>query len=167
MANLELMRLQYEILNVPIAEIALAANLPVDMLQAEAESQNWRQLWPDENVDIAIEEGGDQFSVAADSYIENAKKRLQAFSLAKERILSRKYFEIESSLLDKIQSTLDNMPVGQAPAATVKALGSLFKEMSKTMLSAGALNTSVFNTEGSALPMLLVRDLSGQKSSGA
>lgn len=167
MASLELMRLQYEILNVPLATLAKAAQVPLRLLEQEASQFGWKQLWPDsDDVVLEFEEGEDRFSISSDAYIEKAKKRLTAFSLARETALSMRYLELEASIIDKAQEVLDNIPVGQASASVAKVLASLYRDMSKNLISAGANNSSTLDIDGGGIPTLIVRDLSGQKSGG-
>ena len=167
MASLELMRLQYEILNISLADLARTAQVPIVLLEREAKQSGWKQLWPDsDEAALQFEEGEDKFSIASDAYIEKTRKRLTAFSLAKETALSMKYLELESAIIDKAQEVLDNIPIGQASASVAKVLASLYRDMSKNLISAGASNNSTLDIDGGGIPTLLVRDLSGQKSGG-
>lgn len=167
MATLELMRLQYEILNISLESLAKTAQVPISLLEREAKQSGWRQLWPEsDEVEMQFEEGEDKFSISSDAYIEKAKKRLTAFSLARETALSMKYLELEAAIIDKAQEVLDNIPVGQASASVAKVLASLYRDMSKNLISAGAANNSTLDIDGGGIPTLLIRDLSGQKSGG-
>lgn len=161
--DLDLLRLQYEILNIPLAVIAKRTDLPLYLLEKEAADAGWKVLWPGEDeAPLEFEEGEDRFSIAADAYIERAKKRLIVFSLAKEALLSSRYLELEYSILNKAQAMLDTMEGPAISVTAIRSLASLYKDMSKVNISAGA-NNATAEIDGTAVPTLIVRDLSGQK----
>jgi len=156
--DLELLRLQYEILNVSAESIARATNLPISAVQDEIDRKGWTPVWPDdEEPPIEIAEGEDAFKLTSDRFIEKTRKRLYAYSLAKDVLLATRYLELEAGLVSKANEVLDLVDP-QVGIATVKALSSLWKHMQK---SASAASAS-FGVDEMGLPTVVIKDLSGR-----
>ena len=157
--QLDLIRLQYEILNVPVLSLAKSLNRDVSFLLAHIEENKWTQLWPEEtHIDINDDEE-ESFSVVAEDYIENAKKRLIIYSLAKETLLAHKYAELELDIISKAKEALDEM-VDAPHVSSIKALATLYKDMTKDF-TAARNNATAKDMVG--IPTVVVKDLSGQR----
>lgn len=157
--DIELLRLQYEILNVSADAIARQTGFPLDLIENEIKRSNWTPLWPDDDEpQLTYEEDEDVFTVSTDRYIDKTRKRLVAYSLAKEVLLATRYLELESSLIKKACETTELLDAS-SPAA-LKTLSALYRDLAKNGVSAG---TSLqMGTDESGLPTVIVKDLSGQ-----
>ena len=153
--DVQLLKLQYEILNVSAESIAHSTGLPLEAVQDEITSKQWTRMWPDEDEPtLEIAEGEDQFKLSSDRYIEKTRKRLYAYSLAKEVLLATRYLELEAGLISKANECLTTIDPAIGVGA-VKALSSLWKDMQK---SGGAATT--FNADDLGLPTVVIKDLS-------
>jgi hypothetical protein len=159
--DLETLRLQYEILNVPLATIAQRARIPLDLLQREATNKSWKPLWSEEDsLPLEIEEGDDEFELKSNAFIEQTRRKLQAYSLAKDLLLAQKYLDVEVGILNKAKEIIDTM---ESPSAScVRTLASLYKDMSKGLLSAGGAASVSVGIDENGLPTAIIRDLTGR-----
>lgn len=156
--DLDLLRLQYEILNVSAASIARQAGFPVELINDEINRSNWTPLWPDDDEPkLTYEEDEDVFSVSTDRYIEKTRKRLMAYSLAKEVLLASRYLELEATLIKKACETAESLD-SSSPAA-LKTLSALYKDLAKNGVSGTSLQ---MGTDEAGLPTVIIKDLSGQ-----
>ena len=157
--DVQLLRLQYEILNVSAESIAKTTGLPLSAIQDEITLNQWTRMWPDENEPtLEIAEGEDVFKLSSDRYVEKTRKRLYAYALAKEVLLATRYLELEAGLINKANECLTSIdPVTGVSA--VKMLSSLWKDMQK---SAAANASMSFGMDESGLPTVVVKDLSGR-----
>lgn len=164
MLDLDLVRLQFEVLCIPLDVLARQLGLPFELLQQEAEEKGWRQLWDeDDREPVIIEEGEDGFSLVVDDYTDRTRKKLVAFSLAKEVLLSQKYLELEVGIITKAKLILDSIDQDNNSVAAVKALASLYKDMTKNSLSSGYNPAAIsIGQDETGLPTVIVRDLTGQ-----
>lgn len=155
--DVQLLKLQYEILNVSAESIAQCTGLPLSAINEEIVRSGWTRLWPDEDeLPLEIAEGEDEFKLASDRYIEKTRKRLYAYSLAKEVLLATRYLELESGLIAKANECLDTIDP-QIGVAAVKTLSSLWKDMQKS-----AKTDLAYNADDLGLPTVIVKDLSGR-----
>lgn len=161
MVNIELARLQYEILGRSLEELADHLDVPLDLLQEEAKKKKWKQTFPEDNTPPIYDEDEDAFAAELDNYVEKTRKRLVAFSLARDVFLSQKYLELEASILEKANELILSENNASSVSA-VKALADLYKNMSKSVLSAGYNPAISIGLDEGSLPTVIVRDLSGQ-----
>jgi hypothetical protein len=114
-------------------------------------------MWPDEDEPpIEIAEGEDIFKLQSDRYVEKTRKRLYAYSLAKEVLLATRYLELEAGLITKANQCL-TLVQPESGIAAIKTLSSLWKDMQKNAKADFAFNTDEMN-----LPTVIVKDLSGR-----
>ena len=159
MLDVPLMRLQYEILNVSVQSLAESTGLPDGAIEDEIVKKGWQRRWPDaDEPPLLIEPGEDSFKLQSDAYIEKTRKRLHAYSLAKEVLLATRYLELEAGIISKANQCLMHIDPSMGPAA-IKALSSLWKDMQKSATQAAAF--SITQDEG-GLPTVIVKDLSGR-----
>lgn len=159
MLDVPLMRLQYEILNVSIDSLAESTGIPAEVIGDEVIKKGWTRQWPDDDEpQLLIEPGEDTFKLQSDAYIEKTRKRLHAYSLAKEVLLATRYLELEAGIISKANECLMHIDPSSGTAA-VKALSSLWKDMQKSAAQAAAF--SISQDEG-GLPTVIIKDLSGR-----
>jgi len=160
-------RLSYEILNSSIGTIADMLGLTPKMVQDYADKYNWTQWFPNEEEDafstnISEDEqdlldGEDIFTVRADQFMDKNRKRLQVFTLAKELALAELYADLEISIVNKAREAISC--VNEEDPQSMKIVSDIFKNMSKDLQkNAGAVS---FTQDGSGLPTVIIRDLSG------
>ena len=160
MLDIQLLQLQYEILNVSMPSLAASADLPIQLLEREAIRLGWVRLWPDEDEPLVeIAEGEDVFTVSSDRYIEKLRKRLTAYTLAKEVLLTTRYLALEAGIIDKANEAVHL--VDPTTTSGIKALSSVFRDMSKG-LHAGALSLQQ-SIDDKGLPTVIIKDLSGRE----
>jgi hypothetical protein len=163
--DIELLKLQYEILNVSVSSISRTTGIPEDLILREIERGKWTPLWPDEDEPkLQVEEDEDLFTVSTNQYIDKTRRRLQAYSLAKEILLATRYLELESSLIKKATESLDTIDPSVTATSALKTLSSLYRDLVKNGLSSG---TSLsLQTDEQGLPTVIIKDLSGRGSGG-
>ena len=166
--DLGLVKLQYEILNVSIEDLAAALDMSPKFFLEEIKGLGWKRMWEDEDEPhIEIDEDEDRFTIETEAYIEKTRKRLMAYSLAKEIYLSQKYLELESGIINKaasVLSTLDVTDPQNLPVESIRKLATLYKDMTKSQVAANATSSISLGTDDQGLPTLIVRDLSGKKT---
>lgn len=167
--DIQLVRLQYEILNTPLKVLAESSGLSEASIKFEAKRSNWKQLWPDlpkisnpslsgrSAVEAELINEGVSINSEIDEVIATTQKRLQYFSLAKDTYLSVKYAKAESALLDKIQDVIDDCTTIDAIGYAVKAYKGLVDGTSLSSSRSKALQ--IGDTDG--LPLFTMRDMSG------
>jgi hypothetical protein len=167
--NIPIFRLQYEILNKTLAELAAGASIPMSILQKEARDQRWKQLWPaipktepELGTSLTYEDRQEQLALEADQYIEETNKRMRVYNLAKDIYLATKYLALEVKIIDTASAILDEVSQDIDPR-NLKLLSALYKEMtSGTSLSSMAKNIAELDETG--LAQVIFRDFSGAKS---
>jgi len=164
MLDLDLARLQHEILCIPLETLAEKLGVPLYLLQEEAKNKNWAPFWSENDHEpLVIDDGDDAFSLKIENYSDKARKKLIAFSLAKEIFLSQKYLELEVGIIAKAKSILDSMQDGTDSVSAVKTLSALYRDMTKNSLAANSNSAAVsIGTDETGLPTVIVRDLTGQ-----
>ncbi len=163
MVDVDLIRLQYEILGVPLEVLASRFELPLSLLEAEAEKNQWTRLWDDDDAPVIDEDEEDPFSVKAEDYIDKTRKKLVAFSLAKEILLTQRYLDLESGILKKASEILENIDGSSNAVNATRTLASLYRDMAKGSISTGYNPSAVtIGTDESGIPTAIIRDLSGQ-----
>ena len=160
MIDVQLLKLQYEVLNVSAEAIAHATGLPVDVIEAEIARKGWTRMWPDEDEPALLAaEGEDAFKLQSDAFIEKTRKRLFAYSLAKEILLATRYLELEAGIIAKANECLMYIDP-QSGASAVKALSALWKDMAKSAAAASAFS---IGQDESGMPTVIIKDLSGRQ----
>ena len=165
--DLPLLRLRYEILNVPIHILASELSYPVDVLAREAQLNNWEQWWPDlEDLETALDSSTHPDSLdfeelspleeGANRYIKEATVRLKVFNLAKDMHLSHKFAALESALVDRAKDLVDSAAEPSELRNLVLSLKDLPGRMNSQMLS----QAKGEGDEG--IPTVIIRDLTGR-----
>lgn len=159
MIDVAMLRLQYEILGVPAQSIAEANGIPLDMLEDEIRRKNWTVLWGTEPspATLGLDPEDETFTSEADLYIEQLRKRLAAFSLAKDALLASRYLELEAGIIAKACEALTH--IDPTAVNAIKALAALYKDMTKNLASAASL---AMTTDESGIPTVIIKDLSGR-----
>lgn len=166
--DVNLMRMQYEILNVSFGQLAELSDLPASMIKEEAERAGWKQLWPEESAVVSPEHDDagnevpvDYFAASTDAYIESSRRRLKVYSLAKDIFLATKYFELESALINTAIDALEALQSQGLKAQDIKFLSAMYKDLTSGSNLANLAASSI-GTDESGIPTLVIRDLSGQ-----
>lgn len=165
MIDTELLKLQYEILNLSAQDIADKTGMPLGIIQGEIDGQGWKQWWPTTELFTTADPEDEQseeevFALQTEQYIDMAKRRLAVYTLAKEMHLAQKYLSLESSLVDKAQSIIEGITNGDAEAAS--KMSRLYKDMTSKNPMA-ALQSISFGEDEGGIPTVIVRDLTGRK----
>lgn len=174
MLDLALLKLQYEILNVPLEQIDAAAGLPIGALAHEAKRLGWKQLWPDQP-SLATptssylqpqnqDEANEALALESEQYIDNARKRLKVYTLAKEILLAQRYLELECGIIQCAKNILENAEASpeSMPASAIKQMSAMLKDLQHGSNLANLASMSISQDEN-GLPQVIIRDLSGQK----
>ncbi len=167
MLDTELVKLQYEILNVSLETLADNLNLPLAILKTEAECNNWKQWWPSEgpleslkalNDEDISEDPAEILELQSEQYLASTRKRLIVYSLAKEIFLAKKYASLESALLDKAKDILGEVKTLEPNA--VKIIAGIYKDLTAKSYTT-ALRSMSLDPDDNGLPTVIIRDLSG------
>lgn len=160
MPDMDILRLQYEILNVSVESIAKQLGLPPEVVAIEIEREGWKPLWPnDDETPLEVGEGEDAFELAIDKYISRARKRLMAYALAKEMLLAQKYLQLELGIVDTALQTLKS--IDSSSVSAIKTLASLYRDMCKNSLSSTSNLSMQTGLDEQGLPTVIIKDLSG------
>lgn len=163
--DVELLKLQYEILNFSAEDISKATGINLKIVENEIKEQGWKQWWPTDKLFAEANPEDEQdeaevFALQTEQYIDTAKRRLAVYTLAKEIHLAQKYLALESSLVKKAKEIIDEIKSGDAEAAA--KMSRLYKDMtSKNPMQ--ALQSIQFGEDEGGIPTVIVRDLSGRK----
>lgn len=179
MVDMYLLRLQYSILNRPLAEIAAEIPVPLHILEIEVTRDNWIQWWPDSSSFLQVSSSPQPVTTddinpidesldpptllttleeGAQIYTQEAKIRLQVFQMAKELYFSHKYASLEASLITKANIIIDNA----VDVTNLKALSTIFKDMTANSLARGGSSSYQLGVDDSGMPTVIIRDLSGR-----
>lgn len=159
--NLAHMRLQFEILNKSIPQLARENNLPVSMLEEEIADQGWKQWWPEPDLVLCPDVDKDEILQAqSETYLDRAKRRLAVYNVAKEVLLAQKYFDLEDKIIDSALAVLEL--AADMEASDVQSLGALYKNLMSRSVSNALVGMSFGEDEG-GMPTVIVKDLSGRK----
>lgn len=171
--NLAHVRLQHEILNYSIAQLAAFNNIPIHMLQEEATRGDWKQWWPESDLIVSPSSAGGSTSESevevdvdgsfigqSEIFLDRSKRRLAVYKVAKEMLMAQKYFELEDGIVDAALKVLSTADVHEA--ATVHTLGNLFKNLMSNSVANAMVNMN-FGVDDGGLPTVIIRDLSGTK----
>jgi len=168
MTDIALLRLQYEILNASIEQLAQESGISQKMLRMEAAAANWTQWWPNKASALAVpmpfdphtdQEDDNPFETQTNEYIENARRRLKAYSLAKELLLAARYLDLEVSIIDKAKDLIEQVTTPNE----AKLLSALYKDLTSNSNLAN-LATMALGQDDSGMPTFILRDLSGSAS---
>jgi len=167
MLDIALLKLQYEILNKTAKELADDCGLPEDAIQDAVDEGKWKQWWP-ASIDaeivaknaLKVEDKDELLVLQSEQFLDRAKRRLAVYTLAKEIYLAQKYMKLESAIVDKAYSIVEN--IGESDTKAVKELSALYKDMTaKSPIS--ALAALSFCEDEGGMPQVIIRDLSGTK----
>jgi hypothetical protein len=152
MLDIQLMQLQYEILNTSVSMLAADAGVSIQMMQDEIESLGWVRRWPESEEELDTQE----------AYVEATKQRLKVYTLAKDMLLAQRYLELEVGIIKAAQKALDAF--GDAlPPQQIKYLSALYKDLTSGT-SLANLATMAFEGGENGVPMVVFRDVSGSKT---
>ena len=186
------MRMQYEILNVPVSQLAEASGISEDLIVDEIHSAGWKQYWPGEpslansksisdfinrpspfaitNVPAnrALDEVDDlvddAFLSTTAEIIEKSRRRLQVYTLAKETLLASKYLELENSILTAAIIMAKDIVNSPTGKYDPMSVNSLAKTYKE--ITAGSSLTSSgsikIGSDENGMPTLIYKDLSGR-----
>jgi len=166
--DLEIIKLQYEILNISVESICSSSGLNPLIFPDIIKKHGWKRWWKDpeepeaeivHDGDPRVDEfGEDLLTIQSEAYVDRTKKRLAAYALAKQVLLAQKYLELESKLISKALESIRDIDTSNT--AGIKALSSLYKDLTKGSSLDGAFSVGVGQNDD-GLPQLIVRDLSG------
>jgi len=161
--DLDILKLQYEILNVSIESMASQAQINKGVLESIIENQKWKRKWVDpEEPELTLDKDDfeeDELTVQSEKFVERAKKRLAAYIIAKNILLAQRYLELEASIVNKA-ILLTNQIDETGSTKAVKDLSVLFNNMLKGAPLNNILELQALKDIG-GLPTLVVRDLAG------
>jgi hypothetical protein len=144
--DIDLMRLEYEILGTPLKALARCHGLSEAMLQDEARKSGWTPIKTAPLYSDDSEEDAEQL----ENLIELYTKRLSAFYVAKETLLATRKANLELSVINKLTDALDAMSLTNAKAFA-SAVG----------LISAMRDKSFSRSKEDALPLAIVRDFTG------
>ena len=155
-------RLDYEILNIPLEQIADTLGLTPGMLQEIHDEQGWKQWFPSEETEFTLDpdsdlnEGDNLFELRANQFTAEGQKRLHVYQLAKQMHLAGMYTKLEASLVEKATEAIeevDSNEIGdiQTLASILQSLTRDLKQLSQSM---------TLSQDENGLPQLIIRDLS-------
>lgn len=157
MYNLQLMKLQYEILNSPLSLLAEENNIPEDILAIDA--RTWVRWWPkDAFLDLTGIPVTDR-DQAIEQYESQIRQRLQIFSLAKELLLTQKYAKFEFSLVEAAQATLGQIEILDVGPQALNLLANTYRTLKEQSISK-ALQAISLSQDESGIPTVIIKDLS-------
>jgi len=163
--DFSLLRLQYEILNVSIESIARRSNLNPELLKALAIEEEWEHKWidpddpePESDLNPDSDFPEDELTIKSEEFIERSKKRLAAYTIAKNVLMTQQYLELELSLVRKTIEHLENMP-----AITSKDLQSISHVYRNLLNGTPIMDILAMRDkqEDGGIPLLVVKDLAG------
>jgi hypothetical protein len=162
MSNILHIKLCYEILNIPVKDLANQLGLAPYMINDMVAAGGWKRWFPTDECDFFlveekdINEGEDLFTVKIERYSEYANQKLKVFEIAKKLALAPKILDIEMSMLDKMKEAIEE--VNHKDTRALKDLSSSY-----TNLVAKGAGTSVGISQDpeTGLPTVVIKDLSG------
>lgn len=159
--NFAQMKLQYEILNKSVEQLATENEVPTEMLRKEITKLGWTQWWPEADLILCPEVEQDaKLQTQSEAFIERSKRRLAVYNLAKEMHMAQKYMELENQIIDTAVETLIRTPT--MDATSIASLSNLYKNMTAKSI-ASALSSISFGEDEGGLPTVIIKDLSGRR----
>ena len=163
-------KLDFEILNIPISNIANSMGLTEAMVQQEAKAKNWRQWFPidedkenefqlDEDADL--HEGDNVFELRANNFTSEGRKRLQVYQVAKQMHLMGQYTRLEASLIEKANEAINL--VDPEHVGDIQTLSGVLQSLTKD-LNQLQQSLTLGTDADSGLPQLIIRDLSNSNA---
>lgn len=151
----KLLRLEYEILNASLEDLAKSAGVPVGILQDQADSEAWAQWWPD----APLKEPSKETSVVqqSDDFIETRTKRLQVFAIAREMYLAPKCLQLEAAIIDAAKEAVQDIDVA-SDADSLRKLAAIYKDVASRSLLEKILSGA---DNDSGIPNVIIRNLAG------
>ena len=143
--DIDLIRLEYEILGTPLKALARCNNLSEDMLRDEVIANGWK---PVKTAELYTEDGEDAEQL--ESFIDQYTQRLSAFYVAKETLLAARKANLEMAAISKLTEALEFISITDPKTfASVAGLLSTMRDK------------SFAKTKEDALPLAIVRDFTG------
>lgn len=172
MIDMAQLRLQYEILNIPLSQLAKdnGFETSLSLFKEQVEELGWTQWWPEADLEIgpnyildvaAGETKDDVMAMQAEQFIDKSKRRLAVYNVAKEILLAQRYFKLETIIVDKAIEALENTET--LDPRSIQTLSTLYKNMTANSISQ-ALQSISFSEDATGMPTVIIRDLSGRKS---
>lgn len=166
MLDLAIARLQYEILNIPLSQIATEAtgdSSLVTALKQTAKDNNWIRWWPEPDLIIDEEaetDGEDALQYQSEAFIERSKKRMTVFQLAKDFMLAQRYVKLEKCLVDAAINTVETFADQEIPNEQgLKNMSALYKDLVSKSITQ-SLTSLQISSDDPGMPTVVYRDLS-------
>ena len=175
MLDSNLMRLQYEILNVSVEQLAAETKISATIISSYIKSEQWTRWWPEPDLDLAAPvtpidlssgnclpppDQAELFTIQTENFLDRSRRRLAVYTLAKEIYLAQKYLKVEAAVLDKLHDIATASETLGADG--IKKLASAFKDLCNKNSLASSQSIS-FGPDESGIPSVIIRDLSGSK----
>jgi len=123
--DVQLLRLQYEILNTPVEELAEDAGVPTEIMLDEIKHRRWTRRWPSEPTISADSE-------AMQKEVGKAQSRLKLYLLEKEMYLASKYLALESSLVNRALDASEEFT--EPNPKDLKILSGIYKDLTSNKI---------------------------------
>jgi len=158
-------RLDYEILNISVEELAASTGLTEQMLEDRIDREGWLQWFPQEDEDrefhldpnSELTEGENMFELKASQFTQKGRTRLQVYQIAKQMRLVGMYTQLEMNLIEQANEAI--LLVNPEDAKSIQALAGVLQNLTKDI---SQLNQSLtLGQDSNGLPQLVIRDLSG------
>lgn len=172
MLDSNLMRLQYEILNISVDQLAAEAKIPVAVIKSYIISEQWTPWWPEPDLDLVPPpvstdidalpppDSTELFILQSENYMDRARRRLAVYTLAKEIYLAQKYLKVEAAVLDKLHDIATASDT--VSADEIKKISAAFKDLINKN-SMASLQSISFDADEGGIPSVIIRDLSGSR----
>lgn len=162
MIDIATLKMQYEILNKPIEEIARESGLQTRSIQQEAERDKWVQWFPepDLTVDPSKKHDTEAMQEISEDFTARTKHRLAIYNIAKDLLLAQRYFMLEMKIIDKANNILEIQEDSLSPSE-IKTLSSLYSEMSKQTITRVMQSVSL-TQDDNGIPTVIVKNLSNK-----
>lgn len=159
MADTALLKLQYEFLNTPLADMAKEMNVPVSVMEQEAKNGNWIRRFPDTLPELADPSAAteEELALYQEQFMDLNQKRLKIYNLAKELFLAHRYLTLENAILVSAAALAEAIDI---TPKDLKALSSLYKDMASGT-SLGNISAIQIGEDANGMPTAIIRDLSG------
>jgi len=168
MRNAALIRIQYEILGIPLDTLADEYEVNVDIIRAQADREGWHLWWPNEPIldipkmdfsnDITQIEATDADIVIqqSDEIIKRANKRLEVYAALKDFLMVALITRLESALINKTLEMVENV---QVDANGMKSLANVYKDLCSKSLVKNLQNLA----QDSGLATVIFQNMAGKK----
>ena len=159
MADVALLKLQYEFLNTPIQELAANEGVPISIIETEIRNGQWVRRVPITVTPLSDNATDEEIAIYQEQFLDINQKRLKLYNLAKEILLAHRYLTLESAILTKAADLVDQANITQKD---LKYLSALYKDLASGT-SLGNISAIQIGEDANGLPTAIIRDLSGGK----